>query len=142
MRRLSGRRLSGIGGAAALLAVIGGGASWAGASGVPPFQTSMTATPAILSVLPPKADLFTLSATLTGPYGPITGALIYFTVPVDPSLGTDQVLCTGHTDAEGTATCKATSSALAIISNDGYSVYFGGNPNYEQSAASAPLIGL
>ncbi|HWE66118.1 MAG TPA: hypothetical protein VG298_05690 [Acidimicrobiales bacterium] len=108
------------------------------------YPTNLTAAPAILSVSPLTLSLLTLTATLTGPHGPVSGANVTFTVQISParrdSPGSFQTLCTTTTNSKGVATCAAASSALQLIDANGYRV--GSDPTATQlpTFGTAPLL--
>jgi hypothetical protein len=95
--------------------------------------TTLTATPALARLSGLKLYLFDLTATLTGPYGPISGAPITFTVG-------SRTVCTAVTDASGTAHCNAVVNALSVVLSFGYRAGFAGDEMYLPSTARAGLI--
>lgn len=96
--------------------------------------TTLTATPALIKIAGLRVYLFDLTATLSSPSGPVSGATISFTA------GSTR-LCTAVTDSAGTASCNALTSALPIVLSLGYQAKFAGDATYLPSSASAGLIG-
>jgi serine/threonine-protein kinase len=96
--------------------------------------TALTASAAIVSLSALKLYAFTLSATLSGPDGPISGQVVNF------SAGKTSV-CSATTDEVGTATCPGLSSALGIVEALGYTAVYAGNTDYAASSAKGTLIG-
>jgi DNA-binding beta-propeller fold protein YncE len=96
------------------------------------LPTKLTATPAVLAGL--NLYLFNLTATLTGPSGPISGQTISF------SAGSTAV-CSAVTGANGTASCSGLAQALSILGAGGYTATFAGSDGYLGSTAMAGLFG-
>jgi hypothetical protein len=100
--------------------------------------TTMTVTPAATSLVGDVLSLTGLTATLTGPDGPVAGQPVTFTAGSTP-------LCTATTDADGMATCDATvpceaASALTILQWLGYSATYTGDMAYERATGTGGLI--
>jgi large repetitive protein len=127
-----------------VVATYSGDAAYAGSSGsitqtVVGIATTITASPALLSLSPATVQAFDLSATLTNaatgaPVGP--GEAVTFSA-LASTLGV------GYTDAAGVATLTVIGSptaVLAILETDGYVAEFGGTPIYRFSSGSGPLV--
>lgn len=107
---------------------------------MPPFETIVTAAPAVLQSSPPALNLFTLTATLDW-VQPIAGEPIVFTAG-----GT--TLCTATTNYLGVASCNVLGNVtglLAVLATGGYTASFAGDnsfsPGFAPSSGSAALIG-
>jgi len=99
--------------------------------------TSMTASPALLSVSPFGAQGFTLQAALASNGAGLGSEPVVFTA------GTT-ILCSSTTNGAGEATCNvltSSSALLALLDADGYTASFSGTADYRPSQATAPLIG-
>jgi hypothetical protein len=114
-------------------------AASAQASDQPPFETIMTATPAVLQISPLALPLLKLSASLYW-VNIITNEPIVFTAG-----GT--TLCTATTNDVGTATCNVLGNltdVLAVLANGGYTATFAGDnsfsPGFAPSSVKAGLI--
>ncbi|HTU74844.1 MAG TPA: hypothetical protein VMG38_15115 [Trebonia sp.] len=99
--------------------------------------TMMTAAPAEASLSGDTLSLSSLSATLTGPNGPIAGQ------PVTFSAGSSQ-LCTATTNAQGTATCGTSvadgaASMRTVLQSLGYTATYAGDPAYQPIATAGGL---
>jgi hypothetical protein len=104
------------------------------------YPTTLVAKPAVLSLSPLAAPLFTLSATLTesGTGAPILGQAITFTAG-----GT--TLGVADANSSGVASLSIVSNSSAVLStleSDGYTAEFAQTATYLPSADTAPLIGL
>jgi len=108
--------------------------------------TTLTATPAVVSVLPASVNvaalqhlntalpLGVLQAQLTSGGHGVAGEPIVF------KIGTT-VACTSTTNADGIAQCNAQSKIVALILAGKYVVTFAGDNNYVGSTANGTLIG-
>ncbi|RNL62268.1 Ig-like domain repeat protein [Nocardioides marmoriginsengisoli] len=96
--------------------------------------TSIKATPALVELKGLKLHLTNLSATLTGPAGPVAGETVTFKSGVVP-------LCTAITAANGVASCSGTAGLLGIILALGYKADFAGSAGYLPSSGKGALIG-
>lgn len=106
--------------------------------GPPVTPTSLSATPAVLSLNPLHPYLLTLTADLrdarTG--AGVGDATLVFTAGTTP-------LCSAVTAPDGTASCDVLgvpASALQVVMSLGYTVVFAGNDTYGPSSAKAGLI--
>ncbi len=102
---------------------------------IDPAPTTLVATPAVLDTSGPTVGGFALSATLsrsdTG--APVAGQQVAFAAGATP-------ICTAVTDEHGVAVCNGLAQALEIVASQGYTVTFGGTPDYRASSARAGLI--
>jgi hypothetical protein len=101
--------------------------------------TTMTATPAEASLSNGTLSLSSLTATLTGPNGPIAGQPVTFTA------GSSR-LCTATTDADGTATCSTSvgsgaASLLGVLQSLGYTATYAGDTAYQGCTTAAGMGG-
>lgn len=112
------------------------------------YPTNLTPAPAILSLSPLKLSLFTLTATVSGPSGPVTGDSVRFFTETGmanrdiPPIY--QLLCTTSTNSKGVATCAAASDALGIFqaTPPGYWVISAPTATQLPSINSAALVTL
>jgi hypothetical protein len=100
--------------------------------------TTMTVAPAAASLSDGILSLTGLTATLTGPDGPLAGQPVTFTAG-----STD--LCTATTNADGMASCGATipcdaTSAWDVLQWLGYTVTYAGGMGYQGSTATGSLV--
>ncbi len=100
--------------------------------------TTMKVTPAAASLSGGILSLAGLTATLTGPDGPLAGRAVTFTA------GSTH-LCTATTDASGMATCDATipcgaASVLTVLQWLGYTATYAGDMAYQGSTATGGLV--
>ncbi|MFE9889229.1 Ig-like domain repeat protein, partial [Streptomyces scopuliridis] len=125
-----------------LTAVYSGDSKFTGSFGtystqvvVTTVPTSLTATPAIVSLFPPQPHAGILTATLTNATTgqPIPGQSITF------STGNFQ-LGTSTTNSRGTATWNAVLQLPLIILNGGYTATYAGNSVYQPATAHAGII--
>ncbi|TSB32070.1 Ig-like domain repeat protein [Streptomyces benahoarensis] len=125
-----------------LTAVYSGDGNFTGSSGtyitqviVATVPTSLTATPAIVNLHPPRPHAGILTATLTNAATghPIPGQPITF------STGNVQ-LGTSTTNARGTATWNAILQLPLIILNRGYTATYPGSSVYRPATALAGII--
>ncbi|MFF9650553.1 Ig-like domain repeat protein [Streptomyces sp. NPDC014622] len=125
-----------------LSAVYSGDGNFIGSTGTYTTQvigtavpTSLTATPAIVSLFPPHPYAGVLTATLTNTATgqPIPGQSITF------STGNFQ-LGTSTTNAQGTATFNAILQLPLIILNAGYNAVYAGSSTYQAATAHAGII--
>jgi hypothetical protein len=107
--------------------------------GGPPFETIVTAAPAVLQISPLTPSLFDLSATLDW-VAPIANEPIVFTAG-----GT--TLCTARTNGSGVASCDVLTNPtdiVAVLAAGGYTATFAGDgsfsPGYGPSSGRAGLI--
>jgi hypothetical protein len=113
------------------------GGTLVGGQTVTPDPTSMTASPALLSLSPPGVDLFTLKATLQSSGEVLSGEPVVFTAG-------STTLCTATTNSGGVASCNIlvdVPGLLATLLSGGYTASFPGVADYQASHAKAPLIG-
>lgn len=96
--------------------------------------TTVSADPAVVSLLPLALPLGTLRATVTNTgAGPLAG------VPVEFKVGA-KVACTATTNASGVATCVAASQLVAIVLNGGYTATYAGDDNHLSSTARGAIL--
>jgi hypothetical protein len=101
--------------------------------------TTLTTSPATVSASGQAVNVYGLTATLTGPGGPLAGQAVTFTAG-------SAHLCAATTNAAGVATCNAriTGNAtreLARLMSLGYTATYAGDPCYQGSTATGTLIG-
>jgi len=112
------------------------------------YPTTITATPALLSLSPLHLGLFTLTATVTGNHGaPVAGLTVYFFTQMTTGEGGNTTtetnpLCQTTTNASGVATCSALSDAQMIIQDNGYVAYTPGSSTQFAIEAIAPLLSI
>ncbi|MDF3293222.1 Ig-like domain repeat protein [Streptomyces silvisoli] len=124
-----------------LTATYSGNNNFNGSSGTYTLQlltlipTSLTATPAIVRIIPPQPYVGILTATLTNALTgqPIAGQPITF------STGNNQ-LGTSTTDARGTAIWNALLQLPLIVLNGGYTATYPGTPTFQPATAHAGII--
>ncbi|WP_051450719.1 IPT/TIG domain-containing protein [Actinospica robiniae] len=100
--------------------------------------TKLTAAPLLFSLSPSQVTVtLDLSATLTDTVTgqPVPGATITFSVG-------GKTVCTGTTNAHGTATCNAPCSVLAVLLAGRYTATFAGSPALGPSSATAGLLNI
>jgi hypothetical protein len=137
----------------------------AGSTTIKPAPTTLSATPEVISILPTNPYLFTMTTTLTSnvTHKGVPNQTVTFSVVGFP-------LCTGVTNANGTAICSVLCSApgllaalhaslpglnitgltcqlllsipavLATLLHNGYQVNFGGVLDYLPSSGGAQLV--
>jgi len=104
---------------------------------ITPAATTLAANAALVRLLPPRVTVGSVSATLTFS----NPALAVVGQPVVFKAG-NTTLCTGTTNAQGTATCNLTvGGSAALIANNGFTATFAGSRNFLPSTDTAPLIG-
>ncbi|MFJ8039381.1 IPT/TIG domain-containing protein [Kitasatospora sp. NPDC096147] len=100
--------------------------------------SKLTASPLLLSIAPGQLSVnLTLAATLTDTTTgrPVPGATIRFTVG-------STAVCSGVTDANGTARCTGLVPVLTVLLHLGYTATYAGGPALEPASATAGLIRL
>ena len=95
--------------------------------------TTLSATPAIIKIIPPKVYLFNLNGTLTTAAGPLSGETVTFKAG-------STVICSAVTNVNGTASCNGIGSLLSIVLSFGYTANFAGSGSFLPSSAHAALI--
>jgi hypothetical protein len=111
--------------------------------------TTITATPALLSLSPFALPLFTLTATVTGKNGaPVPGLTVYFSTETSPGQRdippSYTEWCQSTTNSAGVATCSALSllGVQTITQYNGYMAYTPGSATQFEAQTTAPLLGL
>ncbi len=122
------------GGAHTIRAVYQGGVGFAAstsaaiAHAVLPAPTTLTASPAVLTVLTLSARL-----TRTDDGTPVAGQTVRFSAGGSP-------VCSATTSASGVASCSGLGAALAIVLNGGYTATFAGTASFGASSGRAGLV--